>query len=105
MKVKSLPGKDFPEAALGALDADARPAKSNQHTAAGLPSKPAPELGVSKRTKANWRKLGALEDKKLDQVIEQVKATDDTISTAAVVKVAELRVITMQVAEWLLAVS
>ena len=25
MKVKSVPGKDFPEAALGALDAEARP--------------------------------------------------------------------------------
>ena len=71
------------EAALGALDAEARPEKSNQHTAAATPTVAAPVLNVAPTTRANWRKLGALDDEKLDQVIEEVKATDDTISTAA----------------------
>jgi len=79
------------EAALGALDAEARPASagSNQHGQVTTPTVSTPVLNVAPTTRANWRKLGALEDDQLDKVIEQVKAADDTISTAAVVKVVE----------------
>jgi hypothetical protein len=73
------------EAALGALDAEARPA----HAGVATPTVSTPVLNVAPTTRSNWRKLGALDDHQLDKVIEQVKATDDTISTAAVVKVAE----------------
>ncbi|NBW17854.1 MAG: hypothetical protein EBR82_58745 [Caulobacteraceae bacterium] len=78
------------EAALGALDSEARPTSVGRRGhGMGSVAEPIPELGVGKETRANWRKLGALEDDQLDKVIEQVKAADDTISTAAVVKVAE----------------
>jgi hypothetical protein len=73
------------EAALGALDAEARPA----HAGVASPTEATPVLNVASATRSNWRKLGALDHQQLDKVIEQVKATDDTISTAAVVKVAE----------------
>jgi hypothetical protein len=78
------------EAALGALDREARPASVGRNGAQmDSPSEPISELGVARATRANWRKLGALDEEQLDKVIEQVKATDDTISTAAVVKVVE----------------
>lgn len=78
------------EAALGALDAEARPAKVKSAARSSSPTEDdVPVLKVGAATRANWRKLGALDDQQLDKVIEQVKATDDTISTAAVVKVAE----------------
>jgi ParB family chromosome partitioning protein len=76
------------EAALGALDAEARPASagSNQHGQVTTPTVSTPVLNVAPTTRSNWRKLGALDDQQLDDVIEQVRATDDTISTAAIVK-------------------
>ena len=77
------------EAALGALDAEARPSGRPSTEEKSTPTVDFPALNVAPTTRSNWRKLGALDDKKLDQVIEEVKATDDTISTAAVVKVAE----------------
>ena len=59
----AVPNTATPEAALGALDAEARPANAG----VGLVGRPTPALDVSKQTRANWRKLGALDDKKLDQ--------------------------------------
>jgi hypothetical protein len=73
------------EAALGALDREARPAHRPNKSSA---TEDLPTIKVGSETRAKWRKLGALEDDQLDKVIEQVKATDDTISTAAVVKAA-----------------
>lgn len=79
------------EAALGALDREARPGNTGRAGAqmdassAVIP----PPLGVAEGTRAKWRKLGALDEQQLDKVIEQVKEADDTISTAAVVKVVE----------------
>jgi len=75
------------EAALGALDRQARPDKvrSDNRTSVA-PTDVIPELGVSSKTKANWRKLGkAYDEGKLDELIETAKAETDTISTEAVV--------------------
>jgi hypothetical protein len=76
------------EAALGALDREANPQGVAVHQRKGSAGEPL-ELGVGKETRSKWRKLGALDEGQLDQVIEQVKEADDTISTAAVVKVVE----------------
>lgn len=77
------------EAALGALDAEVRPAKVKAADRSSLPNRDdAPELKVSNQTRANWRRLGQLDEDKLDEVIATVRELDDTISTAAVVKVA-----------------
>ena len=77
------------EAALGALDSEAKPASVGRNGAQmGSSGEPIPDLGVAKATRANWRKLGQLDEEKLDEVIATVRELDDTISTAAVVKVA-----------------
>jgi phage N-6-adenine-methyltransferase len=47
-----------------------------------------PVLDVSKNTRRDWRKLGQLDEEKLDRVIDFVRELDDNISTAAVVKAA-----------------
>jgi hypothetical protein len=76
------------EAALGALDREARPEGRPTTSNKSTPTVDFQPLQVAPTTRANWRKLGALDEQQLDKVIEQVKATDDTISTAAVVKAA-----------------
>ena len=78
------------EAALGALDSEMRPASVGRNGAQmASPSESiTPDLGVAAATRANWRKLGQLDEEKLDEVIATVRELDDTISTAAVVKVA-----------------
>lgn len=76
------------EAALGAIDREARPDKVKASSRSSLVTKDdLPELGVSTATRAAWRKLGkAYDEGKLDDLIETVKAEADTLSTAAVVK-------------------
>ena len=73
--------------ALGALDAEARPSgvHSNRRS---TPSVDLPALNVAPTTRANWRKLGALAEFHYSALLGN-----------------ELRVITMQVAEWLFAVT
>lgn len=90
------------EAALGALDAQARPASVGRKGAQmGSSSEPIfPELDVAKGTRANWRKLGQLEEAKLDEVIATVRELDDTISTAAVVREVKKETLARQSAEF-----
>ena len=56
------------EAALGALDAEARPSGRPSTEEKSLPTRDFPALNVAPTTRSNWRKLGALDDEKLDQV-------------------------------------
>jgi ParB family chromosome partitioning protein len=73
------------EAALGALDREARPHGTNEKFR-GDTQDVTPHLGVAPTTRANWRKLGELDEAKLDEVIASVRELDDTISTASVVR-------------------